>query len=183
MPLPFIWSPEQYKLRRAPASHTLNQFEVALLAPLLQRPSAPGAGIEADDRTREIDPKALQMQPAARPFLLGQFEHIAVGPSGKTDNLRHQVLVGLCALALEIVEDAHLKPPPCGSVCRLHVPSLVKNESVFLRCMRCTGKCGAGLPCVQVDHAVEGSHLQLHECILAVIEDFGEIRVPLEQGA
>src|SRR5882672_7024935 len=115
-------------------------------------------------------------------FFLGQLEYVAMNASGETHNIRHHVLVGSCPLAFEIVEHPHLEPLPCSGICRLDIASGIKNESVFLRPIRGASKGRAGLSRIQIDDSIEGSHLQLQESILTVIENLGNVGIALKQG-
>src|SRR5438477_7699155 len=102
--------------------------------------------------------------------------------SRETDNISHHVLVGPCPLALEIVEHPHLEPLPCSGICRLDIAFGIKNESVFLRPIRGTSQCRAGLPRIQIDDPIESSHPQLQEGILTVVENLSNVRIALQQG-
>src|SRR5689334_21815236 len=161
MPFALFRASEQYKLRGMALCQALDQLEVTFFPPLLELPPVSGAGVEADHRTREIDAQPLQMHAATRTLLFVQFEHVTVRRPGSANNIQHEMLVGFCALALEIVEDAHFEPFSCGSICRLHVTSRIKKESILLGSFGHAGQCGAGLACIQVDHAVKHPCLQL----------------------
>src|SRR5215467_2178290 len=98
MALELLRPSEQNKLRGILPRQTLDQFEVALLTPLLQLPTAPSAGIQSNDRAGEIHSQPLQVRAAVRAFLFCQIEDVAMMSSRRTDNFQHQVLVSSCAL-------------------------------------------------------------------------------------
>src|SRR5436305_8585200 len=100
---------------------------------------------------------------------------------GAPDDFQHDLLIGSCALALEVVEDAHFKPFSSSRICRLHVTSCVEDKAVLLLGIGHAGQRGADLAGVQIDDAVERSRLKLKQCVRPIFKNFSDVRITLQE--
>src|SRR5262249_20387871 len=132
-------SSEQHKLRRMLPRQTLDEFEVALFAPLLELLTTSRARIQSDDHAGEINTQPLEVHAAASAFFFREFEHVAVLDSGGANNLQHQVLVSSGTLSLEVIEDAHFEPFTRGWICGPDTAPLVQNKAILLFRIRHAG--------------------------------------------
>src|SRR5262249_13943149 len=144
-------------------AEAVDELDVAVFAPLLERPPTARTGVEPDDRSAQIKTKRREVGGAAPAFFLGQLEDIALGSAGKTEDLGHALLVRRGALPFDVVEDAGFQPAPGGVIGRLNDAALVEHKSVLACRTRRGGQCRARLPGIEVDHAIERPRLQMHE--------------------
>src|SRR5438874_1470039 len=100
---------------------------------------------------------------------------------GAPDDFQHDLLIGSCALALEVVEDAHFKPFSSSRICRLHVTSCVEDKTILLLGIGHAGQRCADLAGVQVNHAVESSRLKLKQCVRPIFKNFSDVRISLQE--
>src|SRR5947207_7974459 len=100
--------------------------------------------------------------------------------SGKTENVGHPILIRFGALSLDVVEDSGFEPTSGRVVGRLDVPALLQHESVFSVGPGSAGQSSADFRGIQIDHAVERARLEMGERLWPQIEDFGDVRVPLQ---
>src|SRR5690349_8287304 len=101
MPLPFFRTAEQDWLKVA-AGQPVDQLDVAVLPPGFQGPAASRAGIESNDRSVQIGAEPRQVSLPKATLFVREREHIPLRRLRRADDLRHDILIGSPALALQV---------------------------------------------------------------------------------
>ncbi len=122
---------QEQKLQPMSRPKSINQLQIAVFPPLLQRPPTAGAGVEANDGSMQVKPDGLEVCPGAAVSSSAELEHVAVLSARQTEDVGHAILIGLAPLPLDVVEDTGFQPSPGCSVGRLHHAPRIEDEPVL----------------------------------------------------
>src|SRR5690242_18693439 len=123
--------------------------------PLFETPSTTYTSVNGYNCLIQVYAQLLEVILSCSLLALCQLKDILYALGWQTKDRTHDVLIGFWVGSLEVVKNTHAKPLFSYCISRYHRAVVVQRIANLCFGPRHCCKCCRGLPCIEIDHAIE----------------------------